>query len=152
VGEGYAMILHPGFLMEGIFGIFLFLVMLAYSVYLYVDRKPAVTLSAYGVTARSWRGRQIVWDNISYVEVHHVRRQYSVLVHLETGNAYGRPGNKTYKIPTNMIKIPPYELCELMQVISAVPPDSRNEAFDGILSGVNLTVIRSKFISAKQFH
>ena len=148
--ETYMMI-SKGFRTEWIVGLIMFLIMLVYSVYLYVETKPAITLSFYGVTARSWRGRQIAWDNISYVEVRRSRRQYSVLVHTENGFA-AQPGNKVYRIYTNMIRVSPYELCELMQVLSIVPGDERAAAFDAILSGVNLTVIRNKFIPANYFN
>jgi hypothetical protein len=137
----YLIAIHPEFLAEGVFGIFLFGALLAYSVSLFVRKEPTVLLSQAGINYKGWRGLIVYWDNIEYVEVRRIGRNKFVQVHIKSTEGMINPNKKNYLIGTKMLMINSYELCELLQLLASVKSEKRQEIIDGILAGVDLSLI-----------
>jgi hypothetical protein len=135
--ECYAIAVYPKFFAEGVFGLFLFGCGLAYLLFLLTLKGPSVVLSQGGITSRNWRGQVVHWDAISFVEVRGTRRNKYVRIHFENGGT----GKRSFMIATKTLMISPYELCELLQLLASVKAEKRQEIIDGILAGVDLSVI-----------
>jgi hypothetical protein len=137
-GECYVIAVYPKAFTEGIFGLILFGAGFAYLLFLLTIKGPSVVLSQGGITSRSWRGQVIYWDAISFVEVRGTRRNKYVMIHFEGGE---RTGKRSFLIATKTLMINAYELCELLQLLASVKAEKRQEIIDGILAGVDLSVI-----------
>lgn len=141
----YMLLFRENYLAEGILSFFLFGGVLAYSIYLLNDKRPAITISSSGITYRGLRGRTIFWERIGDIEVVMPGRTRYVRLNLKRAEATINPRKMSYNIGTQATMIDPYELCELLQLIVFVPGGARQETIDAIIDGVDPSVIFNRY-------
>lgn len=139
--DAYIILRNPKMTTEGIFGMFLFGGLMVYLIFELARKQPPIILAQAGIIYRPLKGRTIYWDNIEFAEVRRVGRNKVVAVYLKNSEEMINPKKKTYHLYTHSLKISPYELCEVIQLLASVRAEKRQEIIDGILEGVDLSLL-----------
>jgi hypothetical protein len=139
--DAYILLKSERMATEAIFGMFLFSGLMIYMIFELARKQPLIILTQAGIIYRPLKGRTIYWENIEFVEVRRVGRNRVVAVFLKNPEGMINPKKKIYHLSTHSLKISPYELCELIQLLASVRAEKRQEVIDGILAGIDLSLL-----------
>lgn len=139
--DAYLMLKRSGPTTENIFGMCLFAGLMLYLIIELARKQPPIILAQAGIIYRPLKGMTIFWGNIEFVEVRRVGRNKVVTVFLKSTDGMINPKKRSYNLYTHSLKISPYELCELIQLLASVRAEKRQEVIDGILAGVDLSLL-----------